>query len=132
MIYSHDLAKACYEHSKLMAEGKVEYGHSNMMDRVDYYYKKLAMGDWEVYKTEERYNEMRHAAGSFYENVVKTSITTFYNFTTMPEDAVYSWKESSGHDKNLIGPKGDKNKVTAITGTGIYCKPVTDSKFYAY
>lgn len=126
MGYSQDLSRICHEHSKLMAEGKVPYGHKNMIQRVTDWYFALDMGAWEPYVTKERFDEMRHKEGSTYENVVKVSITRFYNFTDMPEKAVYAWKESMGHDANMLGPK------STVAGFGIYCKPVKDSKFYAY
>ena len=59
---------------------------------------------------------LRTGAGTG-ENVVKTYIYNHFNFTDTPEMAVYSWKESPGHDENQMGPRYN------AAGMGVYCKP---------
>lgn len=62
--------------------------------------------------------------GGTAENVVKTWINDYYNFTDNPEMAVYSWKESPGHDSNQMRPTDN------AAGMGVYCKPRDKSHWW--
>lgn len=77
---------------------------------------------------------MKKMGGKFsHENIVKTSIPKFFNFTIAPEEVVYSWKESPGHDEGQIDYESN------VMGVGIYCMPYSKFKpkshmnqYYAY
>ena len=93
------MSKIEFPHSKNMADtGK--YDHYDFGLRVRDWYRKVDIASWENFKTPAEYEAMKKMGGKYsHENIVKTSIAKFFNFTTAPVDVVYSWKESPGHDE---------------------------------